>query len=281
MAVYLYVGLLVIPVFQFIEAGESLSRALVAARRIVRFLGLTPQASSGTGPAPAAPSELFEPESGVRITPGEFVALVSAQPAETAAVIERLGGFAASETTWGGVPLGAVDSAELRRRIVVADNDAYLFAGTLRDVVGGTDDSSVIAALDAAAARDVLDALPDGLDTVIRGRAANLSGGQQQRVRLVRALLADPEILLAVEPTSAVDAHTEAAMIGGLRRFRSGRSTVVTTTSPLVLDRADRVMFLVDGVVAATGTHADLLAGDRRYRAVVARTAGEAVEVAP
>jgi ABC-type multidrug transport system fused ATPase/permease subunit len=85
--------------------------------------------------------------------------------------------------------------------------------------------------------------------------------------------------LLAVEPTSAVDAHTEAAMIGGLRRVRSGRTTVVTTTSPLVLDHADRVIFLVDGVVAGTGTHTDLLASDSGYRAVVARTAGEALEV--
>ena len=278
-AVYGYVGLLVIPVFQFIEAGEWLSRAIVAAGRIVRFLGLAPEASRGTGAAPGGPAELFEPGSGVRITPGEFVALVSAHPAETAAVIERLGGFAASETTWGGIRVDAIDRAELRRRIVVADNDAYLFADTFRNVVGGADDAEVMAAVDAAAARDVVDALPDGLDTVIRGQAANLSGGQRQRVRLVRALLADPEILLAVEPTSAVDAHTEAAMIGGLHGSRSGRTTVVTTTSPLVLDRADRVMFLVDGVVAGTGTHTDLLEGDCGYRAVVARTTGEAVEV--
>ena len=274
-AVYGYVGLLVIPVFQFIEAGESLSRALVAARRIVVFLGLTPQTPAGTGPAPAGPSELFEPRSGVRITPGEFVALVSARPAETADVIERIGGFAATDATWGGVRVDAIDGTELRRRIVVADNDAYLFAGPFRDVVGGADDASVWAAVEAAAARDVVDGLADGLDSPLRSRAVNLSGGQRQRVRLVRVLLADPEVLLAVEPTSAVDAHTEAAMVRGLRQARSGRTTVVTTTSPLVLDRADRVVFLVDGAVAATGTHAELLTRDSGYRTVVARTAGE------
>jgi ABC-type multidrug transport system fused ATPase/permease subunit len=125
----------------------------------------------------------------------------------------------------------------------------------------------------------VVDALHGGLDSQIRGQAVNLSGGQRQRVRMVRALLADPEILLAVEPTSAVDAHTEAAMINGLQRARLGRATVVTTTSPLILDRADRVMFLLDDVVVATGTHADLLTGESGYRAVVARTAGEAEEV--
>jgi ABC-type multidrug transport system fused ATPase/permease subunit len=274
-AVYGYVGLLVIPVFQFIEAGDQLSRALVAARRIVVFLRLTPRTPTGTGPGPTGPSELFEPRSGVRITPGEFVALVSARPAETADVLERLGGFAATDATWGGLRVDAIDGAELRRRIVVADNDAYLFAGPFRDVVGGADDASVLAAVEAAAARDVVEGLTDGLDSPIRGQAANLSGGQRQRVRLVRALLADPEVLLAVQPTSAVDAHTEAAMVGGLRQARSGRTTVVTTTSPLVLDRADRVMFLVDGAIAATGTHAELLGRDPGYRAVVSRTAGE------
>ncbi|GAA2469971.1 ABC transporter [Winogradskya humida] len=278
-AVYGYAGLLVIPVFQFIEAGESLSRALVAANRIVRFLNLTADRTAGTGTAPPDPSELHDPESGARIAPGEFVALVAARTAEPAAVIERLGGFARSEATWGGVRLDAIDGEELRRRIVVADNDAYLFAGVFRDVLGGSDDDRVMAAVDAAAARDVVEGLHDGLDARIRGQAVNLSGGQRQRVRLVRALLADPEILLAVEPTSAVDAHTEAAMIDGLRRARSGRTTVVTTTSPLVLGRVDRVVFLVDGVVAAAGTHTDLLAGHSGYRTVVARTAGEATEV--
>jgi ABC-type multidrug transport system fused ATPase/permease subunit len=277
-AVYGYAGLLVIPVFQFIEAGESLSRALVAARRIVRFLGLAAETSTGTGTGPDGPSELHEPVSGVRIAAGEFVALVGARPTDAATVVERLGGFTASDATWGGVRLDSVDGVELRRRILVADNDAYLFAGVLRDVVGGTDDAMVMAAFDAAAARDVVDGLPDGLDAAIRGQAANLSGGQRQRVRLVRALVADPEVLLAVEPTSAVDAHTEAAMVQGLRRARSGRTTVVTTTSPLVLDRVDRVAFLVGGVVAGTGTHAELLAREPGYRAVVARTAGEVDE---
>jgi len=218
---------------------------------------------------------LFDPRSGVRIAPGEFVALVSGRSSETAEVVERIGGFAATDATWGGVRVDAVDASELHHRIVVADNDAFLFAGDFRDAVGGTDDAGVLAAVEAAAARDVLDGLPDGLNSPLRTRAANLSGGQRQRVRLVRVLLADPEVLLAVEPTSAVDAHTEAAMVGGLRRARAGRTTVVTTTSPLVLDHADRVMFLVDGVMAATGTHAELLTREPGYRCVVARTAGE------
>ena len=82
-------------------------------------------------------------------------------------------------------------------------------------------------------------------------------------------------MLLAVEPTSAVDAHTEATMASRLRAARDGRATVVTTTSPLVLDQADVVVYLVDGRVAATGPHHDLLRTEPDYRALVSRGAEE------
>ncbi|MGW4277444.1 ABC transporter ATP-binding protein, partial [Streptomyces seoulensis] len=86
--------------------------------------------------------------------------------------------------------------------------------------------------------------------------------------------LADPEVLLAVEPTSALDAHTEAAVAGRLRAARAGRTTLVTTTSPLVLDHADLVLHLVDGKVAASGRHRELLANEPDYRNLVARDTG-------
>ena len=111
----------------------------------------------------------------------------------------------------------------------------------------------------------------DGWDTEIEERGRSLSGGQRQRLVLARALLADPDVLVLVEPTSAVDAHTEARIAARLRDHRAGRTTVVTTTSPLLLDRVDEVAFLVDGVVAATGAHRGLLETDPRYRAVVTR----------
>jgi ABC-type bacteriocin/lantibiotic exporter with double-glycine peptidase domain len=98
-----------------------------------------------------------------------------------------------------------------------------------------------------------------------------LSGGQRQRLALARALLLDAETLVLVEPTSAVDAHTEARIGQRLRAARSGRSTVVMTSSPLLLDSADRVVFLAGGTVQATGTHEELLETSAAYRAVVLR----------
>jgi ABC-type multidrug transport system fused ATPase/permease subunit len=150
----------------------------------------------------------------------------------------------------------------------MADNSAYLFAGPVREVIGGDD---VRPALRVAAARDVVDALPDGLDSIIDDQARTLSGGQRQRLRLARAVHARPEVLLLVEPTSAVDAHTESLIATRLRADRQGATTVVAATSPQLLAHADHVIFLRGGRVAATGSHADLMHTEPGYRGLVLR----------
>jgi ABC-type multidrug transport system fused ATPase/permease subunit len=96
------------------------------------------------------------------------------------------------------------------------------------------------------------------------------SGGQQQRLRLARALMADPEVLILIDPTSAVDANTENKMAEGIARLRRGRATVVFTTSMLLLNQADGVALVIDGAVAAAGSHESLLT-DARYAALVER----------
>ena len=163
----------------------------------------------------------------------------------------------------GDSPLEELSLAALRRRIVVSEQEPILFSGELRAQLDpwrrASSDDAVLAALAVANAQDVLDALPEGLDATIDERGRSFSGGQRQRLVLARALLADPEILVLVEPTSAVDAHTEARIARDLRAARDGRTTVIVTTSPLVLDRADRVVLVEEGRVAAEGTHRELL----------------------
>jgi ABC-type multidrug transport system fused ATPase/permease subunit len=277
-SVYGYVAVLVTPVAFFVEAGYQLSRGVVAARRVVGLLRVEPEPDTGTRRAPVEPSVLHDPESGVRVLPGRLTALAGGRPADAAAVVDRLGRYEPSEATWGGVRLDEIELSVVRERILVADNEADLFAGLLRELLYGRrerDAAEVARALQAAVADDIVQGLPDGLDSAVAAQGRSLSGGQRQRIRLARALLAGSEVLLAVEPTSALDAHTEAAVAERLRRERAGRTTVVTTTSPLVLDQAETVHYLVDGKVAATGSHRKLLDTEPGYRALVARDAGE------
>ena len=274
-AVYGYVAMLVVPVSFFIEGAQQLTAATVAARRVIRFLALEPDHSGGVRELGPAPGVLLDPASGVGIPPGVFVALTGAEPADCAGVLERFACFTASDATWGGVRLDEVALPRIRSRILLAENDAALFAGTVRETVAGRHEAREPAlghAVRAAVADDIVDVLSQGLDSMLDSQARNLSGGQRQRLRLARALYAQAEVLLMTEPTSAVDAHTEAAMAARLREARRGLTTVVTTSSPLVLDKADLVLHLIGGRVAAAGTHRELWLSDPAYRATVSRT---------
>jgi ABC-type multidrug transport system fused ATPase/permease subunit len=167
---------------------------------------------------------------------------------------------------------------EVRRRILVVDRDPQLLVGSLRDSVDTPSARpdpadrrpSVDEAITAACGADIVAGLGHGLDSQVSERGRSLSGGQRQRIALAAALRADPDVLVLDEPTSAVDAHTEAIIGERLGALRSGRTTVIFTTSPLLLARADRVAFLDNGTVA-TGTHTQLMATNARYRLVVTR----------
>lgn len=118
---------------------------------------------------------------------------------------------------------------------------------------------------------DVVALHRDGLDYAIRDRGANLSGGQRQRLSLARALAADAEVLVLHDPTTAVDAVTEQLIARNVAKLRRGRTTLVLTSSPALLDAADRVLVLDEGVITAEDTHRNLLAGDEAYCRAVAR----------
>jgi ABC-type multidrug transport system fused ATPase/permease subunit len=179
--------------------------------------------------------------------------------------------------TLGGVDLARADLADVRRQVLVSDTGSQLFAGTLQDAIdphGRLTREQAEHALRVANAEDVYDALPEGWQGQLDERGRGLSGGQRQRVVLARAIAADPPVLVLVEPTSAVDAHTEARVAERVAETRRGRTTVVTTVSPLWLHHADHVVLLHDGTVVAEGRHADLLEVDD-YRRVVARALDE------
>ncbi|MER5946946.1 ABC transporter ATP-binding protein [Streptomyces sp. NPDC001904] len=183
----------------------------------------------------------------------------------------------------GGVPLDELPLGVARSAVLVQDKDPVLLSGTLAELFSVPSSGSVRPeeALAAAQCTDVLAALAqasldeDPMNARITERGRSLSGGQRQRLALARSLVTDPEALVLDEPTSAVDSHTEARIAQGLRTLRQGRTTVVLTSSPLLLDRADRVVFVQDGAVVAVGEHRELVRTEPRYRAVVTREADE------
>ncbi|GAB2452647.1 ABC transporter ATP-binding protein [Xylanimonas ulmi] len=288
---YGYAAFLGWPVQLATQYLKIATNAHVSAAKVVKVLRVVP--ATGAAPAtatPPAPGAVLRDETtGVELTPGRVLALVAADPDEAAAVAVRLGRFddaaeAGTPVTLGGTPLASLPKEHLRQRIVVAEATPTIFSGRLGaelDARSRAGLADLERAVHVADAHDVLDSVPDGLAGDLPEKGRSLSGGQRQRVALARALLTDPEILVLVEPTSAVDAHTEARIAARLADARRGRTTLIVTASPLVLDHVDEVLFLDGGRVAVRGAHRDLLnhAGAAeggqaaaRYRAVVGRT---------
>jgi ABC-type multidrug transport system fused ATPase/permease subunit len=280
-----YATFLMAPINAMTTAVTRAMQAHVAAANIARVLSLKPDLARGpereANDTGNRRGPLADPVSGLVIPPAGLFAVVCS-PSDAITLADRLGHYVSENTaTYDGTPLAALPLAEVRRRILVATAGAHLFAGPLRRELdpagrlaapGRTGQIERLwAAVDAAAARDIIEALPGQLDARAAAGGREFSGGQQQRLRLARALMADPDVLILIDPTSAVDAHTESRMAAGIARLRGpGRATVVFTTSIVVLNQADQVSLVIDGVVAAQGAHADLMS-DPRYRALVER----------
>jgi putative ABC transport system ATP-binding protein len=210
---------------------------------------------------------------GLAVAAGELVAVAPLDPAHGEQLVRLLGREAdpqAGAIELDGVPLTALDPVALRARLLVAGHEATLFEGTLREqVLGAVGSAEALAgALLASAADEVVASVPGGLDAPVTAGGRSLSGGQRQRVALARALCAQPPLLVLHEPTTAVDAATEARIAAGLRDARRGRTTLVVTTSPALLAAADRVVVL-DRSVLAEGRHDELVGAEARYRAAV------------
>ncbi|HEV7468204.1 MAG TPA: ABC transporter ATP-binding protein [Pseudonocardia sp.] len=262
------------------------AQARASAARIAEVRSAAPAVSGGAAAVADGPGDLRI--RGLRtpgltvgldldVAAGETVGLVVPDPAVAAALLQVLGREQdpqAGSVELDGVDLAQVPPAAARAAVIVAAHDARLFAGTvLENVLAGRSagpgvDPGVDRAMRAARADQVADALPAGRDTEIAEQGSSLSGGQRQRVALARALAAQARVLVLHDPTTAVDAVTEARIAAGLREVRAGRTTLVLTTSPALLAAADRVVVL-DGARRAEGSHAELLHTDAAYRELV------------
>ncbi|MFF9090516.1 ABC transporter transmembrane domain-containing protein [Streptomyces sp. NPDC014991] len=300
--VYSAVMVLNYPLRHFEEIAMAYSFSRPSATRAARVLSLerssvplrTDKDKDGSRDRAEAEAEaevpvgdLYDPATGLLAPAGRFTAVVCGDPDAAGTLAERLGGHPAEpdrSVLLGGVPLDELPLSTARTAVLVQDKDPVLLSGTLRELLDVPSSGAVRAAdaLAAAQCGDVLDALVQGsldaadpMDARITERGRSLSGGQRQRLALARSLITDPEVLVLDEPTSAVDSHTEARIADGLRRLRSGRTTVAFTSSPLLLDRAERVALVHEGEVVAVGTHRELVDSEPRYRAVVTRETDE------
>ncbi|MEU8977132.1 ABC transporter ATP-binding protein [Streptomyces sp. NPDC048309] len=286
--VYSAVMLLTYPLRHFEEIAMAYSFSRPSAKRAARVLSLErAMDSDGSRAAEVPGGELYDPTTGLLAPAGRLTAVVCGDPDAAGLLAERLGGHPSEEGTsalLGGVPLDELPLDSARTAVLVQDKDPVLLSGSLHELldVPASGLVSAEAALSAAQCGDVLDALAQGsVDTEdpmsarITERGRSLSGGQRQRLALARSLITDPEVLVLDEPTSAVDSHTEARIADGVRALRAGRTTVVFTSSPLLLDHADRVVLIHEGEVAAVGVHRELVHSEPRYRAVVTRETDE------
>lgn len=281
---------LLFPLRLFQETAMAFTFSRPSARRAVRVLALTRPSPAAAAHGVDTPprGDVHDPATGLTAAAGRLTAVACDDPETAERLAARLGGHpprdewdTAPSAALGGAPLDGLPLAAARGAVLVQDKDPVLLSGTLAELFDIPHSGAVTVpeALTAAQCADVLDALArtapeaagDPMRARITERGRSLSGGQRQRLALARSLYTDPPVLVLDEPTSAVDAHTEARIAKALAALRSGRTTVVFTTSPLLLDHVDTVAFVQGGRVAAAGPHRELLRTVPGYRATVAR----------
>ncbi|SDJ42957.1 ABC transporter ATP-binding protein [Natronorubrum texcoconense] len=214
--------------------------------------------------------------------PGETVAFVGPTGAGKSTVLKlllRLYDAQEGTVRIDGHDVREVALADLRSAVGYVSQDTFLFDGTIADNVRyghfEADDETVREAAEAAQAHEFIVDLPEGYDTRVGERGVKLSGGQRQRIALARAVLADPEILILDEATSAVDTKTELQIQRSIDRLTEDRTTLTIAHRLSTVKDADTILVLEDGEIVERGTHEGLLAAQDRYATLWAAQAGD------
>jgi len=287
-AFLLLVGLFFRPLEKIAAVIELYPRGIAGFRRYMELLSIRADVEDAPDarPAPAFRGELRFDRVGFEYDPGRPVLRdinLTVKAGETLAFVGPSGAGKTSllalvprfyEPQQGHIAIDGIDTRELtlqslRRQIGIVSQDVFLFGGTLRENIAyGRLDATEEEIRDAAAkARlsEMIERLPDGLDTVVGERGVTLSGGQKQRVAIARIFLRDPPILILDEATSALDTETERKIQEALARLSQGRTTLVIAHRLGTIRDADRIAFMDEGRIVELGNHAELLERGGRY----------------
>ena len=294
LVVVAYLAAVYNPISAIAHTTGSLQQAIVSARRVGDIFALTPEmldAPDALDASAVAGHVRFESvsfsygddhrvldEVSFEARPGEMIALVGVTGAGKTTIASLIPRF--FEPTRGRVLVDDVDVSRyslrsLRERIALVPQQPVLFSGTIADNIRygrlQASDEEVEAAARAAHIHDFITTLPNGYRTPVAEAGATLSGGERQRLGIARALVKNAPILILDEPTSSLDALSEAGVFDALRRLRRGRTTIVIAHRLSTIRTATRILVLHEGQLMAQGTHDELLASNVLYRRMCAR----------
>jgi ATP-binding cassette subfamily B protein len=287
-----YLVLIVFPLRTIGQRVSTVQRGAAAGRRVVDVLEAAPAVVESSTP------RAFPPRSDVRfedvrfgyaderpildglsltIPEGESLALVGATgsgKSTVAALLARFYDPDGGRVTIGGIDVRELRLDELRRGVGLVFEETFLFGDTVSGNVGfaipDAEEEDIRRAARLAGAAEFVERLPEGYETVLGERGFSLSGGQRQRIAIARAILADPQVLILDDATSAVDATKEHEIRAALSEVMAGRTTLVIAHRPATIALADRVAVVDGGRITEEGTHTELVASSPRYRELLA-----------
>ena len=296
-----YTGMLYTPVSAFTQGAAALRSARIQLQRVFNILDIAPAiADRAHAQSPAKilgkiefremrfayqPGlDVIKGISGM-IEPGTSVALVGRTGSGKSTIASLLLRF--YDPTAGCILLDGIDLRDLRverlrESISIVLQDAILFSDTIAANIAmgrvGARTQEIVEAAQSAQADEFIRSLPNGYDTILGERGVNLSGGQRQRIAIARAFLKNAPILILDEPTAALDAHTEAALVEATGRLMAGRTTFIIAHRLSTVRTADIVWVLSDGKIIERGSHEQLMSVGGSYRRLCERQWGQALQ---